>query len=326
MVGDWYYDECQVSLDLDLRRGRPAREHGGHGGRRETDRRLRGPRRLRGLVRGHGARGPGRADRGPRRRLHRRLARGRRGPAPSEPVGAYAPPARHGPGPPDAPRPCQRRRPPRQPLPGRRRRRPGPSWCSSTASASSTTPAWRLRSASRSPPAPTSCSTRCGATAGRSSSPSGYRVADHVADLVGAARRRRPRPPPVHLVGCSYGGAVATVTAIRHPERVASVVYADGVLPVPGWTRRRIMPWLEQGMASSPATTPRTTSPPSSRRPPAQGSTAGPPGPQDCCSTPRCSMTSATSRRSIRPTTRASAARCPPSTAAAPRCCTWPTS
>jgi pimeloyl-ACP methyl ester carboxylesterase len=78
--------------------------------------------------------------------------------------------------------------------------------------------------------------------------PSGYRLADHVADLVALLDAVGLGHHPVHLVGCSYGGAVATVTAIRHPERVASVVYADGVLPVPGWTRRHIMPWLEQGM------------------------------------------------------------------------------
>jgi pimeloyl-ACP methyl ester carboxylesterase len=76
--------------------------------------------------------------------------------------------------------------------------------------------------------------------------PTGYRVVDHVADLVGLLDALAI-DHPVHLVGCSYGGAVATVTAIRHPERVASLVYADGVLPVPGWTRRHILPWLESG-------------------------------------------------------------------------------
>ena len=76
--------------------------------------------------------------------------------------------------------------------------------------------------------------------------PTGYRVVDHVADLVGLLDALGV-DRPVHLVGCSYGGAVATVAAIRHPDRVASLVYADGVLPVPGWTQRHILPWLESG-------------------------------------------------------------------------------
>jgi pimeloyl-ACP methyl ester carboxylesterase len=79
--------------------------------------------------------------------------------------------------------------------------------------------------------------------------PSGYRVVDHVADLVGLLDTLGVERP-VHLVGCSYGGAVATVTAIRHPERVASIVYADGVIPVPGWTQRHILPWLESGLTT----------------------------------------------------------------------------
>jgi pimeloyl-ACP methyl ester carboxylesterase len=79
--------------------------------------------------------------------------------------------------------------------------------------------------------------------------PAGYRVVDHVADLV-ALLDALGIAQPVHLVGCSYGGAVATVTAIRHPRRVASVIYADGVLPVPGWTQRHILPWLESGLGT----------------------------------------------------------------------------
>src|SRR4029453_5431740 len=65
--------------------------------------------------------------------------------------------------------------------------------------------------------------------------PSGYRVADHVADLVGLLDAL-DLAGPVHLVGCSYGGAVAAPTAVRHPDRVASLFLLDPVLPVPGWT------------------------------------------------------------------------------------------
>ncbi|HEY7072470.1 MAG TPA: alpha/beta fold hydrolase, partial [Acidimicrobiales bacterium] len=63
----------------------------------------------------------------------------------------------------------------------------------------------------------------------------GYRVADHVADLVGLLDAL-DLTEPVHLVGCSYGGAVAVTAAVRHPDRVASLFLLDPVLPVPGWT------------------------------------------------------------------------------------------
>jgi pimeloyl-ACP methyl ester carboxylesterase len=65
---------------------------------------------------------------------------------------------------------------------------------------------------------------------------SGYRVADHVADLIGLLDSL-DLAGPVHLVGCSYGGAVAVTTAARHPDRVASLFLLDPVLPVPGWPR-----------------------------------------------------------------------------------------
>jgi pimeloyl-ACP methyl ester carboxylesterase len=65
--------------------------------------------------------------------------------------------------------------------------------------------------------------------------PSGYRVADHVADLVGLLDAL-DLAGPVHLVGCSYGGAVAVTTAVRHPDQVASLFLLDPVLPLPGWT------------------------------------------------------------------------------------------
>jgi 3-oxoadipate enol-lactonase len=64
---------------------------------------------------------------------------------------------------------------------------------------------------------------------------SGYRVVDHVGDLV-ALLDALELTAPVHLVGGSYGGAIGVVTAIEHPERVASLFLIDAQLPVPGWT------------------------------------------------------------------------------------------
>jgi len=66
---------------------------------------------------------------------------------------------------------------------------------------------------------------------------SGYRVADHVADLIALLDALGVRAP-VHLVGCSYGGAVAVTAAAHHPGRVASLFLLDPVLPVPGWAER----------------------------------------------------------------------------------------
>jgi pimeloyl-ACP methyl ester carboxylesterase len=76
---------------------------------------------------------------------------------------------------------------------------------------------------------------------------SGYRVADHVADLVGLLDAL-DIAEPVHLVGCSYGAAVAVTTAARHPARVASLFLIDPVLPVPGWPEQ-ILPMLEPAAA-----------------------------------------------------------------------------
>ena len=77
--------------------------------------------------------------------------------------------------------------------------------------------------------------------------PSGYRVVDHVADLVGLLGALDV-DVPVHLVGCSYGAAVAVVAAMRHPDRVASLFLLDPVFPVPGWPER-ILPMLEVAAA-----------------------------------------------------------------------------
>ncbi len=77
--------------------------------------------------------------------------------------------------------------------------------------------------------------------------PSGYRVLDHTADLL-ALLDALDVDVPVHLVGCSYGGAVAIATAVRHPTRVASLFLIDPVVPVPGWPQR-ILPMLDAAAA-----------------------------------------------------------------------------
>lgn len=63
---------------------------------------------------------------------------------------------------------------------------------------------------------------------------SGYRVADHVADLV-ALLDELAIKGPVHLVGGSYGGAVVVRTALDHPDRVASLSFIEGLVPHEGW-------------------------------------------------------------------------------------------
>jgi pimeloyl-ACP methyl ester carboxylesterase len=78
--------------------------------------------------------------------------------------------------------------------------------------------------------------------------PSGYRVADHVADLIGLLDALDVTAP-VHLVGCSYGGAVAMTAAARHPGRVASLFLVDPVVPVAGWTAP-LLAMLEPAAAS----------------------------------------------------------------------------
>lgn len=64
--------------------------------------------------------------------------------------------------------------------------------------------------------------------------PTGYTVADHVADL-DALLDALGIVEPVHLVAASYGGTIATLMAIRHPDRVASLSLVDGIVPVDGW-------------------------------------------------------------------------------------------
>jgi pimeloyl-ACP methyl ester carboxylesterase len=66
--------------------------------------------------------------------------------------------------------------------------------------------------------------------------PSGYTVADHAGDLL-ALLDALGLDQPVHLVGFSYGGAIAMVAAMRAPGRAASVSLFDGLVPVAGWEK-----------------------------------------------------------------------------------------
>ena len=78
--------------------------------------------------------------------------------------------------------------------------------------------------------------------------PSGYRVDDHVADLVGLLDALDVTAP-VHLVGCSFGGVVAIATVLEHRDRVASLFFVDPLLPLDGWPSR-VLPTLEMGAAA----------------------------------------------------------------------------
>jgi pimeloyl-ACP methyl ester carboxylesterase len=90
---------------------------------------------------------------------------------------------------------------------------------------------------------------------GRSDKPAtGYRVADHAADLLGLIDALAITEP-VHLVGFSYGGAVAMVAALLRPEQMASVSLLDGHVPVAGWEEalfgsvRRFQIWEDEARA-----------------------------------------------------------------------------
>lgn len=65
----------------------------------------------------------------------------------------------------------------------------------------------------------------------------GYQVADSVADLV-AILGTLGVDVPVHLVGHSYGGAIALSFALAYPERVASMILIEAHVPVPGWAEQ----------------------------------------------------------------------------------------
>jgi pimeloyl-ACP methyl ester carboxylesterase len=63
---------------------------------------------------------------------------------------------------------------------------------------------------------------------------SGFRVVDHVSDLV-ALLDALEIPGPVHLLTGSYGGTIGIVAAKEHPERVASLSMVDPMFPLPDW-------------------------------------------------------------------------------------------
>lgn len=64
--------------------------------------------------------------------------------------------------------------------------------------------------------------------------PSGFRVVDHVGDLL-AILDVLDIDRPVHLVTGSYGGTIGITTALHHPERVASLSMIDPMFPLPDW-------------------------------------------------------------------------------------------
>ncbi len=70
---------------------------------------------------------------------------------------------------------------------------------------------------------------------GRSARPAeGYRLADHVNDLIGLLDALGLHQP-VHLVGNSFGGTVAAAATAWFPERVAGLVMIEGFPPTDSW-------------------------------------------------------------------------------------------
>jgi len=73
--------------------------------------------------------------------------------------------------------------------------------------------------------------------------PAGYRLVDHVADLL-ALVDALAIDQPVRLVGCSYGGAVALAAAMQAPERVEAAFLVDPLVPHGEWPNR-ILPMFD---------------------------------------------------------------------------------
>lgn len=67
----------------------------------------------------------------------------------------------------------------------------------------------------------------------------GYRVSDSVADLA-AILGALGVDVPVHLVGHSYGGAIALSFAVAYPERVASMLLIEALVPAAGWVEQLV--------------------------------------------------------------------------------------
>jgi 3-oxoadipate enol-lactonase len=67
--------------------------------------------------------------------------------------------------------------------------------------------------------------------------PTGYRVADFVADLVGLLDELAITAP-VHLVGNSFGGTIAFSVAAEFPERVATIVSIEAEPATETWAAK----------------------------------------------------------------------------------------
>lgn len=65
----------------------------------------------------------------------------------------------------------------------------------------------------------------------------GYQISDSVADLAAILDSLRVEGP-VHLVGHSYGGAIALSFAVAYPNQVASMLLIDAHVPVQGWAQQ----------------------------------------------------------------------------------------
>ncbi len=65
----------------------------------------------------------------------------------------------------------------------------------------------------------------------------GYRVSDSVADLA-AILDALGIDGPVHLVGYSFGGAIALSFAVAYPDRVISMLLIEAHVPGPGWAEQ----------------------------------------------------------------------------------------
>lgn len=63
---------------------------------------------------------------------------------------------------------------------------------------------------------------------------SGYQLETFVADLT-ALLPALSINQPVHLVGNSFGGLLAIVFGVSHPEKIRSLCLVDALLPEPGW-------------------------------------------------------------------------------------------
>jgi pimeloyl-ACP methyl ester carboxylesterase len=75
----------------------------------------------------------------------------------------------------------------------------------------------------------------------------GYRVSDSADDLA-AILDALGVAGPVHLVGHSYGGAVALRFAVGYPERVASILLLEAHVPIPGWGEQMATAIRELGL------------------------------------------------------------------------------